>query len=93
MAKPPSQCNPYFVAVPTKRLEPLKPREADTLPATVKREPSKVKLDSTVASSLSLYVATPLAVEPSQEIPPPPEVRSVSLTSFDIQYGFPSDLT
>ena len=30
--------------------------------------PSNVRLDSTVASSESLYVATPFAVEPSQPI-------------------------
>ena len=34
--------------------------------------PSNVKLDSTVASSESLNVRIPFAVEPSNDIPPPP---------------------
>jgi hypothetical protein len=41
------------------------------VPARAKVVPSKVKLDSTVASSASLYVRTPLAVLPSNDIASP----------------------
>jgi hypothetical protein len=41
--------------------------------------PSIVKFDSTVASSASLYVNIPLAVEPSNDIPPPPPKDSPEL--------------
>ena len=51
------------------------------LPSTVKVAPSKVKLDSTVASSESLKVRTPFAVEPSNDIPPPPPPPVVSISS------------
>jgi len=44
-------------------------RTASPLATTDNIEPSKVKLGSTVASSASLYVKTPLAALPSKDIP------------------------
>ena len=47
--------------------------DAVTAPATFNVEPSNVRLDSTVASSASLYVATPLISEELQSKLPPPQ--------------------
>ena len=49
--------------------------------ATPKSVPSKVRLDSTVASSESLKVRTPLAVDPSKDIPPPPPEEAIVTAS------------
>ena len=48
------------------------PVEAIIKPLTFKLEPSKVKLDSTLAVEESPKVTRPFAVEPLNDIPPPP---------------------
>ena len=48
------------------------PKEAVEVDEPLSIVPSKVKLDSTVASSESLKVRIPLDVPPSKDIPPPP---------------------
>ena len=53
----------------------------DELVATVKVLPLNVRLDSTVASFASLKVATPCAVEPSHDIPPPPRPETIKISA------------